>query len=90
MLKDAYDNACDTALLVSMDSDLAAPVEAIQARFLGKRVIVVCPPNRQSRRLESVASGYFRIGRKKLQDSQFPDTVRKTTGFALQRPQSWR
>lgn len=53
-------------------------------------MIVVCPPDRQSKRLESVASAYFRIGRKKLQDSQFPDALRKPDGFVLKRPLSWR
>ena len=90
MLNDAYGDAYDVALLVSADSDLSAPVDAIQARFPRKRVIVVCPPNRQSKRLESVASAYFRIGRKKLQDSQFPDALRKPDGFVLKRPPSWR
>src|SRR3989344_195217 len=90
MLNDAYDDAFDTAMLVSADSDLSAPVEAIRARFPKKRVVVACPPDRQSKRLESVASACFRIGRKKFHDSQFPDELRKPDGFVLKRPASWR
>ncbi|MHB1530409.1 MAG: hypothetical protein ACYCXT_13515 [Acidiferrobacteraceae bacterium] len=30
MLKDAYDDACDITLLVSTDSDLSVPIEAIR------------------------------------------------------------
>ena len=90
LLNDAYDNAFDVAMLVSADSDLTAPIEAVRERFPNKRVIVACPPDRQSKRLESAASAYFRIGRKKLQDSQFPDEFAKPDGFVLKRPPSWR
>lgn len=90
MLNDAYDDAFDTAMLVSADSDLSAPVEAVRARFPKKRVVVACPPDRQSKRLESVASACFRIGRKKFHDSQFPDELCKPDGFVLKRPASWR
>jgi hypothetical protein len=90
MVKDAYDEAFDTALVISADSDLTAPVEALRARFQKKRVVVACPPDRQSKRLKSAASAYFRIGRKRIQDSQFPDEVVKPGGFVLKRPSSWR
>ena len=90
LLNDAYDNAFDVAMLVSADSDLTAPIEAVRERFPNKRVIVACPPDRQSKRLELAASAYFRIGRKKLQDSQFPDEFAKPDGFVLKRPPSWR
>lgn len=90
LLNDAYENAFDVAMLLSADSDLTAPIEAVRARFPNKRVIVACPPDRQSKRLESAASAYFRIGRKKLQDSQFPDEFAKSDGFVLKRPHSWR
>jgi len=90
MLKDAFDNAFDTALVLSADSDLTAPVEAVRARFPAKRVVIACPPDRQSKRLESTADAYFRIGRKKIQDSQFPDEVVKSDDFVLRRPPSWR
>lgn len=90
MLKDAFDDAFDTALVLSADSDLTAPVEAVRARFPAKRVVIACPPDRQSKRLESAANAYFRIGRKKIHDSQFQDEVVKADGFVLKRPSSWR
>lgn len=90
LLNDAYDDVFDVAMLVSADSDLTAPIEAVRARFPNKRVIVACPPDRQSKRLELAASAYFQIGRKKLQDSQFPDEFTKEDGFVLKRPDSWR
>lgn len=90
MLNDAYDNAFDTALLLSADSDLAMPVESIIKRFPQKRVVIACPPDRHSKRLESLASACFIIGRKKFHDSQFPDELKKADGFVLRRPSSWK
>lgn len=90
MLNDAYDDAFDTAMLVSADSDLAMPVETVTRRFPRKRVVIACPPDRHSKRLESLANACFIIGRKKFHDSQFPDEVLKPDGFVLRRPDSWR
>ncbi len=90
LLNDAYADAFDTALLLSADSDLTAPVESVLRRFPEKRIVIACPPNRQSKHLEKTANASFRIGRKKLQDSQFPDEVTKPDGYVLKRPASWR
>jgi hypothetical protein len=52
--------------------------------------MVVAPPKRQSKKLESVASAIFQLGRKTLQESQFPDEYRKPDGYLLKRPSRWR
>ena len=90
ILRDGYDDIFDTALIISADSDLAPPVEAVRAKFPHKRIIVISPPERQSKKLESVANATFRLGRKMLQDSQFPDEYTKADGFTLKRPSTWR
>jgi uncharacterized LabA/DUF88 family protein len=90
LLSDAFDNTFDTAIVISADSDLAPPISLIRSRFPEKRIIVACPPHRRSQRLESVAHGYFSIGRKTIQDSQFTDSVTKANGFVLTRPLRWR
>lgn len=89
LLGDAMDNAFDTAMIVSADSDLVPPVEAVRARFPDKRIIVASPPRRHSVRLADAAHACFTIGRKKLQDSQLPDRITKPGGFVLARPTSW-
>ena len=43
LLSDAYDDAFDTAIVVSADSDLARPITTIRERFPGKRVVVAFP-----------------------------------------------
>lgn len=90
LLRDAYDDEFDTALLISADSDLTSPVQAVRSRCPQKRIIVVCPPDRQSKKLESVANATFRLGRKVIQDSQLPDEYAKPDGFVLKRPATWR
>lgn len=90
MMRDAYEDRFDLALVVSGDSDLAPPIEAIRSRFPAKRIIVTFPPKRKSKQLESVANASFMIGRKVLQDSQFPDEFKKADGYTLKRPESWK
>lgn len=90
LLRDAYDDAFETALLISADSDLAPPVTAVRSRFPGKRIVAIAPPDRQSKKLESVATAAFRLGRKVIQDSQLPDEYAKPDGFLLKRPGSWK
>ena len=48
----------------------------------------ILPP--VERRCQQVASAYFTIGRKKLADSQFPESIRNRDGYVLHRPSSWR
>lgn len=90
LLQDAHDNAFDTALLISADSDLAPPVTAVLARHPGKRVVVVFPPKRHSKKLESIASAKLVLGRGKLEQSQLPETIRKPDGYVLRRPDKWK
>ncbi|MEW6216707.1 MAG: NYN domain-containing protein [Candidatus Bipolaricaulota bacterium] len=90
MMLDAFQDRWDTALLVSGDSDLTAPIQRIRSLFTGKRIVVAFPPDRTSVQLRKVAHAYLTIGRKKLADSQFPDTVRKADGYTLTRPEEWR
>ncbi len=89
VLTDAMDDIYDAAMIVSADSDLVPPVQAIRTRFPAKRIIIASPPKRHSAKLAGVANACFTIGRKKLHDSQFPDQVTKPDGFVLQRPASW-
>ena len=88
--KNTQAHAFDTAILVSGDSDLTRPVQAVQARYPRKRVVVAFPPDRESSRLRQAATAGFVIRRKKLKDSQLPDRVSKPDGHVLIRAQDWR
>ena len=90
MLVDAYQDMLDSALLISADSDLTAPVVAIRHLFQGKRVVVAFPPQRHSAQLKRLAHDSFQIGRATIAKSVFPEKVAKADGFILQRPQEWK
>ena len=90
LLSDGQDDAFDTAIVVSGDSDLAGPISALRERYPDKRVLVAFPPSRASKKLREVASATFTIGRDVLRDSQLPERVVKPDGYALTRPASWR
>lgn len=89
MLGDAADDAFDTAILISADSDLVGPVRAVRERY-GKRVVVAFPPARRSRVLRQAAMATTSIGRDDLRDSQLPDRVRVADGRVVERPRLWR
>jgi uncharacterized LabA/DUF88 family protein len=90
MLVDAFENRFDTALLISADSDLVAPVNAIKKMFPQKMIIVFFPPKRSSTALKAVADVQLSLGHGLLAQSQFPDKVTRADGYVLQRPSEWR
>ena len=89
MLVDASDDKLDLAILVSADSDLAAPVMAVNQHF-GKPVVIAFPPERNSAKLKRLAKGHFKISRSTLAAAQLPDPVVKPGGTELHRPGNWR
>ncbi|MCH7523879.1 MAG: NYN domain-containing protein [Bacteroidetes bacterium] len=89
LIIDAMDNLYDTAMLISGDSDLVPPIKAVHAKFSPKRVLVAFPPNRFNISVKNVAKGSFIIGRKKLKDSLFPEKMKLSSGYLLQKPKDW-
>ena len=88
LLGDAQDDVFDTAMVVSGDSDLYGPIEAVRRRYPHKRVVVAFPPDRVSKKLRSGPS--FTIGRDAFRDSQLPAQVTNAHGHVLTRPSNWR
>ena len=90
LLADAFDDAFDTALVISGDSDLTTPIRRVRERFPQKRIVVAFPPGRFSSELKRCASGYLTIGEDKLRQSQLPQHITKPNGYVLTRPATWR
>lgn len=90
LLTDAFQDAFDTALVVTADSDLTSPIQTVRRLFPSKRIIVAFPPGRFSITLSRVASAYVSIERNRLAQSQLPDQITKPGGFVLHRPTEWR
>jgi uncharacterized LabA/DUF88 family protein len=89
ILKDAYQDAFDAALLISADSDLVPPVNAVKELFPSKRVVVASPPGRYSFGLANSASRSFVISRRNIAKSLLPEEIKKADGYVLRRPSLW-
>lgn len=90
LLVDAFNNSFDVGILVSADSDLVGPIKQIRSLFPKKKIVIAFPPDRDSYELKHTAHAYFRIGRKKFQNSQFQHQITSLSGYPLMRPSSWK
>lgn len=86
LLIDGFRGDYETAVVISNDSDLEAPIQAVR-RELGLSVGVAIPSGRV-RRSALPADFYRRIRRGVLAASQFPDTLSDAHG-TITRPSSW-
>ena len=87
MLKDAYTNQFDVAVLISNDSDLANPLQIVRGD-LGKKVGILNPYKRPSRTLLKHCDFIKPIRSGVLQASQFPATLTDTQG-KFSKPVGW-
>lgn len=90
MMTDAFNDDFDTALVISADSDLVPPIEAIKNLRQDKRIVVAFPPNRFSEDLRTAATASFHINRVPIAKSLLPETVTKPDGYILECPRSWK
>lgn len=89
MLRDAFNNKFDTALIISADADLQPPIEIIRAEFPAKKLVIGFPPRRDSYHLQRISDAHFRIGRGRLSKCQLPSRIKKADGHVLVRPVEW-
>jgi uncharacterized LabA/DUF88 family protein len=87
LLLDAFKKDCDTAIVISNDSDLKLPIEVAQDE-LGVRVGVINPhpPNKRSHALKPTF--FKQIRESALRQCQFPGTMTDSVG-SFQRPKEW-
>ena len=90
LMVDAFTDKFDVAFLITGDSDLVPPIKAIRDLFPQKEIWVVLPTSRDSNALKKVASNSFALGRKKIENSQLPETIVDKYGFVLSRPLGWK
>lgn len=91
LLTDAIDDIYDTAVIISGDSDLAPPVEALKKYFPQKRTVLFSPPNRHSKELKKKVDSFGgTIQTSMIRKCQFPDVVTLQSGHQLNRPAYWK
>jgi hypothetical protein len=89
MLVDAFQGNFDTAILISVDSDLTAPIAEIRRLFPSRWVKVAFPAGRFSLELQSVSPISFQIYEGKLRKSLLPDRITLPSGYVVERPATW-
>lgn len=82
-------NTCDTAVVVSGDSDIAPAIRCARRLFPAKRVFACFPFNRQSLELRSLCNGAFQITKKAYRRHQFPQPFRAPDGTVVPMPSGW-
>lgn len=90
MLVDAFEDKCDSIVLVSGDSDYDAPIKALKRLFPDKKVITAFPPKRKNPALINIVSNWFVIPEQACKESLFPDRVITSSGFEVKRPSDWK
>ncbi len=87
LLLDAFRGDCETAIVVSNDADLKAPIEIVKDELdLSVGVLNPHPPARRS--LDLQPTFFKQLRRGPITASQFPPVLRDAHG-AIRKPSSW-
>lgn len=91
IIKDAFTNALDIALLITGDTDFAPVVRILKCHFPSKGVILARPPNRgPCDDLRRRCDKYIKIKADRLAACQFPYEVTTSQGYKVTRPPSFQ
>lgn len=89
VLLDAFDRACDLAVMIGNDSDLVMPLTIAKQRF-GTRIGLINPQRYASRELQRIGVEFVKPVRAgTLAACQFPDRVTLGRGAVVRKPEGW-
>lgn len=84
-----FRDECDTAVLVTGDTDIAPAVRTASALFPLKRVCFAFPFNRKNKELAKLASTSFSMSKEAYAKHQFSDPFVLSSGRAIRKPAKW-
>jgi len=84
-----FKDECETAIIMSGDTDLSAAVKRLQPIFLDKKILFAFPYARKNKELSKLAPNSFSIGKKQYIRHQFPNPVTLKDGTIINKPLSW-
>ena len=84
-----FKNKCDTAVLVTGDTDLTPAVETYKRLFPTKAIRFAFPYRRHSHELKALLPSSFKIHPGSYVRHLFPDPVRLPDGTEIYKPTSW-
>ena len=82
-------DACDSAVLVTGDSDLVPAVRVAQGRFPAKRIYSLFPHRRRSFELAGLVAAKFRIRADRYLRHQLPNPCPVGGGRSVPKPATW-
>jgi uncharacterized LabA/DUF88 family protein len=88
LVRDAYTDAFDVAILLTNDSDLVEPVRIV-TQDVGKRVGLFVPVKSPTASLVAVSSFQLHLRPGLLGRAQFPDEIPLADGTSVKRPPNW-
>jgi uncharacterized LabA/DUF88 family protein len=80
---------CDTAVLLTGDTDIAPAIRAAQRLFPAKKVCVGFPYGRHNKELKNIANACFQIRKEAYTRHQFADPYITSDGRVLTKPTDW-
>lgn len=87
----AHNDAFDTGILVTGDSDIAPAIRAVKETFPAKRIGLLVPIGRSAEEMKNACDFHMKIKEKHLRGSQFPDRIiiDPENNIFLDRPSMW-
>lgn len=82
-------DACDTAVLVTGDTDLSPAVKTAKQLFPAKKITCSFPYKRKNKELAQLADFHFEINKKQYAKYQLSDPYITQKGSPISKPLSW-
>jgi len=82
-------NECETAVLVTGDTDLAPAIRSVKRLFPDKTICSLFPYKRKNYELSQLVHNSFKIRKERYVQHQFPDPVILQDGRKISKPTSW-
>jgi len=89
LLEVLHNDAADTAVLVTGDTDLAPAVRTARKLFPGKEICFAFPYKRRNSELEKLVSKHFYIRKERYVQHRLPDPFTLPSGRQVTKPAGW-
>lgn len=84
-----HTDSCDTAVLVTGDTDLAPAIRTGSLLFPLKKIVFAFPFGTKTKELSNIAPGSFTLGAAEYAKHQFAETVTLHSGKIITKPLRW-
>lgn len=88
LLKLAYDNEYDVAMVLSGDSDLVPAIKEVKKRFK-KEVFLVIPPQAKAENLKLNSDRHIKLKKRHLESNQLPEEIVLKSKDIILKPTDW-